>query len=92
MIGQAESRRRDRRFAVSGFRGLEYEVNGRTSLEWFIDRNRIARDHHRGIENDRNAWLDGPRDLIAAFRRIVARLPIPFPDTVGHLAESTGEP
>ncbi len=48
-----------------------YEVNGRTPLEWFIDRYRIVRDKQSGIVNDPNAWFDDPRDLIAAFRRIV---------------------
>ncbi|MCY4589990.1 MAG: hypothetical protein OXE86_05365 [Alphaproteobacteria bacterium] len=71
----------------------EYEVNGRTPLEWFIDRYRIARDRQSGIVNDPNAWFDDPRDLIAAFRRIVhvsvetsrivASLPCPFPDSEG---------
>ena len=48
-----------------------YEVNGRTPLEWFIDRYRIVQDRQSGIVNDPNAWFDDPRDLIAAFRRIV---------------------
>ena len=48
-----------------------YEVNGRTPLEWFIDRYRIVQDKQSGIVNDPNAWFDAPRDLIAAFRRIV---------------------
>ena len=48
-----------------------YEVNGRTPLEWFIDRYRIVQDKQSGIVNDPNAWFDDPRDLIAAFRRIV---------------------
>ena len=48
-----------------------YEVNGRTPLEWFIDRYRIVQDQQSGIVNDPNAWFDDPRDLVAAFRRIV---------------------
>ena len=69
----------------------EYQVNGRTPLEWFIDRYRIVRDRQSGIVNDPNAWFDDPRDLIAAFRRIVhvsvetsrivANLPSPFRDS-----------
>ena len=65
-----------------------YQVNGRTPLEWFIDRYRIVQDKESGIVNDSNRWFDDPRDLIAAFRRIVhisvetvaivARLPCPF--------------
>ena len=49
----------------------QYQVNGRTPLEWFIDRYRITRDRESGIVNDPNGWFDDPRDLIAAIRRIV---------------------
>ena len=48
-----------------------YQVNGRTPLDWFIDRYRITRDKASGIVNDPNQWFDDPRDLIAAVRRIV---------------------
>ena len=33
----------------------QYEVNGRTPLEWLIDRYRITQDTHSGIINDPNA-------------------------------------
>ena len=49
----------------------EYVVNGRTPLEWFIDRYRITQDKESGIVNDPNGWFDDPRDLVAAFCRIV---------------------
>ncbi len=48
-----------------------YQVNGRTPLEWLIDRYRIKRDATSGIVNDPNGWFDDPRDLVAAVRRIV---------------------
>ena len=48
-----------------------YQVNGRTPLEWYIDRYRITRDKQSGIVNDPNDWFDDPRDLVAAIRRIV---------------------
>ena len=48
-----------------------YEVNGRTPLEWFMDRYRVKTDRRSGILNDPNGWFEDPRDLIAAFRRIV---------------------
>ena len=48
-----------------------YVVNGRTPLEWFIDRYRITQHKQSGIVNDPNGWFDDPRDLITAFRRIV---------------------
>lgn len=48
-----------------------YVVNGRTPLEWFIDRYKITQDKDSGIVNDPNGWFADPRDLIAAIERIV---------------------
>ena len=48
-----------------------YEVNGRTPIEWFIDRYRVKRDKRSGLVNDPNGWFENPRDLISAIRRIV---------------------
>ena len=42
-----------------------YVVNGRTPLEWYIDRYRIKRDKESGIVNDPNGWFEDPRDLVA---------------------------
>ncbi len=65
-----------------------YQVNGRTPLEWFIDRYRITQDRESGIVNDPNHWFAQPQDMLAAVRRIVhvsvetarivAALPEPF--------------
>ena len=49
----------------------EYQVNGRTPLEWFIDRYRIVQDKESGIVNDPNGWFERPEDLVTAIRRIV---------------------
>ncbi len=48
-----------------------YAVNGRTPLEWLVDRYRFRKDKESGIANDPNGWFDDPRDLIAALRRAV---------------------
>ena len=48
-----------------------YVVNGRTPLEWFIDRYKIKTDKNSGIINDPNGWFENPRDLITAIERIV---------------------
>ena len=48
-----------------------YVVNGRTPLEWFIDRYRIVHDRQSGITNDPNEWFEDPRDLVATVRRLV---------------------
>ena len=67
-----------------------YVVNGRTPLDWLINRYRVKRDPDSGIVNDPNGWFSKPEDLIAAIRRIVhvsvetvrivASLPRPFAD------------
>ena len=49
----------------------QYQVNGRTPLEWFIDRYRVKQDSQSGIVNDPNGWFEDPRALITAIRRIV---------------------
>ena len=48
-----------------------YVVNGRTPLEWYIDRYKIKTDKESGIVNDPNGWFADPRDLITAIKRIV---------------------
>ena len=48
-----------------------YVVNGRTPLEWFIDRYKIKQDRESGIINDPNGWFENPRDLITAIERII---------------------
>ena len=48
-----------------------YQVNGRSPLEWFINRYRITQNKESGIVNDPNAWFADPLDLISAIRRIV---------------------
>ena len=48
-----------------------YIVNGRTPLEWFIDRYYIKKDKDSGIVNDPNGWFADPRDLVTAIERIV---------------------
>ena len=48
-----------------------YVVNGRTPLEWFVDRYKIKRDKESGILNDPNGWFEDPRDLVTAIERIV---------------------
>ena len=70
----------------------QYEVNGRTPIEWFIDRYYIKRDKRSGLVNDPNGWFEDPQDLVSAFRRIVqvsvdtVRIVADLPDPM------TGEP
>lgn len=48
-----------------------YQVNGRTPLEWFIDRYRVTRDKESGIVNDPNEWFNDPRDLVNAIKKVI---------------------
>ena len=48
-----------------------YQVNGRTPLEWLMDRYRITQNTESGIVNDPNGWFEETEDLIRAIRRIV---------------------
>ena len=48
-----------------------YVVNGRTPLEWFIDRYQIRQDSESGIVNDPNGWFAEPHEIVAAINRIV---------------------
>jgi predicted helicase len=76
-----------------------YVVNGRTPLEWFIDRYRVTRDRESGIVNDPNGWFSKPEELVSAIRRIVyvsvetartvAGLPTPFAEPYGDQRTTT---
>ena len=49
-----------------------YVVNGRTPLEWAVDRLHIRQDKDSGIVNDPNAWFaDDPAELVAHLKRLV---------------------
>ena len=48
-----------------------YIVNGRSPLEWFIDRYKIKTDPDSGILNDANGWFADPRDIVPAIARII---------------------
>ena len=50
----------------------QYVVNGRTPLEWAVDRLHIGKDKPSGIVNDPNAWFaDDPAGLVAHLKRLV---------------------
>ena len=61
---------------VTELRGIppeahRYEVNGRTPLDWLIDRYHVVQDRQSGIVNDPNTWFDKPQDLLATIQRVV---------------------
>lgn len=49
----------------------EYMVNGRTPLNWLINRYKITTDKKSGKVNDPNTWFKNPEDLVSTIRRIV---------------------
>jgi predicted helicase len=49
----------------------DYAVNGRTALEWILDRYRVKVDKASGIRNDPNDWSEDPRYIVDLVARIV---------------------
>lgn len=69
----------------------DYVVNGRTPLEWMLDRYYIKTDKESGIVHDPNDWFDEVGDdIVSKLKRItwmsietakvIATLPTPFTD------------
>ena len=69
----------------------EYVVNGRTPLEWMLDRYHIKIDKDSGIVHDPNEWFDEVGDdIVSKLKRItwmsietakvISTLPTPFTD------------
>jgi predicted helicase len=48
-----------------------YQVNGRSAIEWIIDRYQVKTDKASGIVNDPNTWSDDPRYIVDLLARIV---------------------
>ena len=71
----------------------QYVVNGRTPLEWHIDRYQIRTDSDSGIVNDPNKWgeeHDYPEYIVELVKRIV-RLSVETVRLVGELKDKTKE-
>jgi predicted helicase len=49
----------------------DYIVNGKSALEWIIERYQFTKDKDSGITNDPNDWSDDPRYIIDLVKRIV---------------------
>jgi predicted helicase len=52
-------------------KSYEYVVNGKSAVEWIMERYQITTDKDSGIENDPNMWSDDPRYIFDLLRRIV---------------------
>lgn len=49
----------------------EYQVNGKSAIDWIIERYAISSDKDNGIQNDPNEWSDDPKYIIELVKRIV---------------------
>ena len=59
--------------ALSGIplEAYEYIVNGKSAVEWVIERYQVKTDKDSGILNDPNAWSDDPRYIVDLVKRVV---------------------
>jgi len=48
-----------------------YQVNGRSAIEWILDRYQVKTDKASGIVNDPNTWSENPRYIVDLLARIV---------------------
>ncbi|WP_198116800.1 DEAD/DEAH box helicase [Massilia rhizosphaerae] len=49
----------------------EYVVNGKSAIEWIMERYQVSTDKPSGIKSDPNEWSDDPRYIIDLLKRIV---------------------
>jgi predicted helicase len=49
----------------------EYVVNGKSAIDWIMERYQITVDKDTGITNDPSRWSDDPRYIFDLLRRIV---------------------
>lgn len=48
-----------------------YVVNGKSAIEWIMDRYAVSIDSPSGIHNDPNTWANDPRYIIELLKRVV---------------------
>lgn len=49
----------------------DYIVNGKSALEWVMERYQVTTDKDSGIKNDPNDWSEDPRYIVDLVKRIV---------------------
>ncbi|HBD7311514.1 TPA: DEAD/DEAH box helicase [Legionella pneumophila] len=49
----------------------DYVVNGKSAIEWIMDRYKVTVDKESGIKNDPNSWSDDPYYIVNLLKRIV---------------------
>jgi predicted helicase len=50
---------------------FKYEVNGKSAIEWIMERYQVTKDKKSGITNDPNEYSDDPRYIVDLIKRIV---------------------
>ncbi len=50
----------------------EYVVNGKSAIEWIMERYAKSEDKDSGIKNNPNDWSENPRYILDLVKRIVA--------------------
>jgi len=49
----------------------DYKVNGKSAIEWIMERYQVTTDKASGIKNDPNDWSDDPRYIVDLVKRMV---------------------
>jgi predicted helicase len=49
----------------------DYIVNGKSAIEWIMERYQVTKDKDSGIVNDPNDWSDDPKYIVNLLKRIV---------------------
>ena len=50
----------------------EYVVNGKSAIEWIMERYAVTIDKDSGIKNNPNDWSENPRYILDLLKRLVA--------------------
>lgn len=52
-------------------KAYDYQVNGKSAIEWVMERYQVTVDKESQIRNDPNAWSDDPRYIVDLVKRVV---------------------
>ncbi|MDR3280658.1 MAG: hypothetical protein LBT23_09095 [Synergistaceae bacterium] len=59
------------KFSGVPLEAYDYIVNGKSALEWIMERYRVTVDSDSGIKNDPNDWSGDPRYIADLVKRVV---------------------
>jgi predicted helicase len=63
-----------------------YQVNGKSAIEWIMDRYEVKTDKDSGIVNDPNLWSDDPRYIVDLVARII-RVSVESAELISNLPQ-----